>query len=465
MIENPPKTIGCNGNTRTSRMQSVMNRASHSILIVDDEIGTRDSLSAILRSEGYVTASVASAKEAMEKARTRFFDLMLLDIRLPDTDGTQLLSHFQKVAPETIKIVITGYASIENAAQALNIGADSYLTKPLDPDSLLKTIKDKLQEREQNEKITAKRLADWVKLRVLKTQSSDFQGFLEKTAKELALFGMTNTQAKIYIGLNALGVASASEIASLSEVRREEVYRVMPELEKLGLVTRKLGTPRRFLAIEVKAALETLIKAKRKAMEEEITNLMRKKVELIAQLKTTTRLRPEEEDSSTEVFSEHMSVLAKLVQMIKKAKRRIMLVSSLDQVGTVLVRKIEKTMKMGKNRVSTQIIIDDSWLSETRLLKLMRSKMADKQIELRHVEVLPFNLLIVDEEEAIWGEFQPRNAGSKTFLTNDQTQIGLVKAAFNNLWMQSQKVDESLDLLVGENKTSATSEGERGAHI
>ena len=441
-----------------------MNRASPSILIVDDEIGTRDSLSAILQSKGYVTASVASAKEAMEKARTRFFDLMLLDIRLPDTDGTQLLSHFQKAAPETIKIVITGYASIENAAQALNIGADSYLTKPLDPDSLLKTIKDKLQEREQNEKITAKRLADWVKLRVLKTQSSDFQGFLEKTAKELALFGVTNTQAKIYIGLNALGVASASEIASLSEVRREEVYRVMPELEKLGLVTRKLGTPRRFLAIELKMALKTLIETKRKAMEEETANLMRKKVELIAQLKTTTRLRPEE-DSSTEVFSEHVSALAKLVQMIKKAKRRIMLVSSLDQVGTVLVRKIEKTVEMNQNQISTQIITDNSWLNETRLLKFMRSKMADKQIELRHVEVLPFNLLIVDEEEAIWGEFQPRNAGSKTFLTNDQTQIGLVKMAFDNLWGQSQKVDESLDLLVGENKTSATSESQRGAHI
>jgi hypothetical protein len=91
--------------------------------------------------------------------------------------------------------------------------------------------------------------------------------------------------------------------------------------------------------------------------------------------------------------------------------------------------------------------------------------MADKQIELRHVEMLPFNLLIVDEEEAIWGEFQPRNAGSKIFLTNNQTQISLVKMAFNNLWMQSQRVDESSDLFVGENKTSATSEGERGAHI
>jgi sugar-specific transcriptional regulator TrmB len=287
---------------------------------------------------------------------------------------------------------------------------------------------------------------------------------LEKTAKELGLFGVTNTQAKIYIGLNVLGVASASEIAFLSEVRREEVYRVMPQLEKIGLVTRKLETPRRFLAIEVKSAFETLISIKRKAMEKEITNLRQKKVKLIAQLKTTTKSKTEEQ-SSTEVFSEHMSVMAKLVQMIKKARRRIMLVSPLDEVGKVLVRKIEKTIEMGKNQISTQIIIDHSWLNETNTLKLMRSKMADKQIELRHVEMLPFNLLIVDEEEAIWGEFQPGNAGSKVFLTNSKAQIGLVKMAFDNLWMQSEKVDGSLNLFVGENKTSAASEGERGAHV
>jgi sugar-specific transcriptional regulator TrmB len=275
---------------------------------------------------------------------------------------------------------------------------------------------------------------------------------------------VTNTQAKIYIGLSVLGVASASEIASLSEVRREEVYRVMPELERIGLVTRKLETPRRFLAIEVKTALETLINVKRKAMEKEITNLRQKKVELITQLKTTTKSKTEEQ-SSTEVFSEHTSVMAKLVQMIKKARRRIMLVSSLDGLGTVLVRKIDKTIEMGKNQINTQIIIDDSWLSETNTLKLMRSKMADKQIELRHVERLPFNLLVVDEGEAIWGEFQPGNVGSKVFLTNNKAQIDLVKMAFNNLWMQSQKGDESLNLFVGENKKNATSEGERKAHI
>lgn len=442
-----------------------MNRASPAVLIVDDEIGTRDSLSAILRSEGYTTTSVASAKEAMEKARTGFFDLLLIDIRLPDMEGTQLLLHFQKLAPETIKIMVTGYPSIENVSQALNVGADAYLTKPLDPDSLLKTIKGKLQEREQREKITAKRLADWVKLRVAKAQSSEPQEFLEKTAKDFALFGVTRTQAKVYIGLSTLGVASASEVASLSKIRREEVYRTMPELEKLGLVTRKLGTPRRFSAIEVRTVLVNLTKTKRTAMEEEISRLEQKKDELIAKLKASTALKMEEKDDSIEAFSEQESVGVKLKQMIKSAKRRIMLAISLDQLGIMLLRKIEKTMKMSKNQINAQIIIDKPRLNETDISKLVRSKMADKQIELRHAEMLPFNLLIIDEEEAIWGEFQPRNASPKTFLSNDQTQIDLLKMAFANLWQQSQKVGKSLNLFMGENKTSAALESEGNAPI
>lgn len=442
-----------------------MNRASPSVLLVDDEMDTRDSLSATLRSEGYATTSVASAKEAMEKARTRFFDLLLLDIRLPDMEGTQLLSHFQKFAPETIKIMITGYPSIENISQAFNIGADAYLTKPLDPNNLLRTMKGKLQEREQKEDARAKILAELVRLRARRTQPSYFQEFLEKTAKEFALFGVTNTQAKIYIGLNALGVASASEIASLSKIRREEIYRTMPELEKLGLVTRKLGTPRRFSAIDVRTALVNLIKTKRKAMGEEISRLRQKKDELITKVKTSTALKMEEKDGSIEAFSEQESVLVKLKQMIKSAKRRIILAISLDQLGTMLLRKIEKTMKMSKNQINAQIIIDESGLNETHISKLLRSNMADKQIELRHAEMLPFNLLIIDEEEAIWGEFQPRNARPKTFLSNDQTQIDLLRMAFANLWQQSQKVGKSLTLFMGENKTSAALESEGNAPI
>ena len=432
-----------------------MKRASHAILIVDDEIETRNSLSAVLQSKGYVAESAASAKEAIEKAKTKFFDILLLDMRLPDMEGPQLLEHFQRSTPETIKIIITGYPSIENASRALNIGADSYLTKPIDPDSLLKTIEGKLKERKRRERITAERLADWVRRRARNAQLFEFQEFLEKTAKELALFGVTETQAKIYVGLNALGVASVSEIASLSKIRREEVYRMMPKLERCGLVTRKLGTPRRFSATEAKSALDILTKEKVKAMEEEISNLRQKKFELIAHLKTGSILKMKgKDDDSIEAFFGQEQVILKLVQMLEKTERRILLVGSLDQLAMTLLRTIKQNVKMGKNHVSAKIITDESWLAHAHV----RSGIAKKQAEIRHIEMLPFNLLIIDEKEAMWGGFQFENEHSKTFLTNSPMQIGILKRAFESLWQQSQKIDDSLNQFTAKYETIASKE-------
>jgi DNA-binding NtrC family response regulator len=256
------------------------------ILIVDDDECICKTLSAILQSEGYQTACATTAKEAIEKTKTQFFNLALLDIKLPDMEGTQLLAKLQEITPETIKIMITGYPSLKNAVEALNFGADSYIMKPIDPAELIKTIKNKLEAQKQTEKISKEKLATWIQSQARKAQTSNFQEFLEETATELTHFGLTKTQAKIYVTLLALGVASASEIAALSKIRREEIYRIIPELEKHGIITRKLKTPRKFSATKPETAIEILTKIKLKAMKEEIDNLKQKQAELTSRLKT-----------------------------------------------------------------------------------------------------------------------------------------------------------------------------------
>ena len=333
-----------------------MSSAARAILIVDDDEEVRQTLSGILQSQGYQVANAANASEAVKKARAQFFDLILLDIMLPDMEGTQLLSHFQNIAPETLKIIITGNPSLRTATEALNIGANSYLTKPIDPDLLLKTIEKKLREHDQQEKITGKRLTEWVKLRLRKAQSSEFEEFLERSAATLASFDMSKTQARIYIGLNSLGVASASEIASLTGIRREEVYRTMPELEKRGLVTRRFGSPRRFTAIKPSTALNILIKTRIKNMKEEASKLKNKKDELITQLEKTTYGIHEEEES-IEALSQHDNVLAKVTQMTKKAKQQIMLASSSEQLETMFLRNIIKIARTAPNQIMMRIII------------------------------------------------------------------------------------------------------------
>jgi DNA-binding response OmpR family regulator len=440
------------------KMQTEMSPAARAILIVDDDEEVRQTLSAILQSQGYQVANAANANEAVKKVRAQFFDLILLDIKLPDMEGTQLLLHFQNIAPETLKIIITGNPSLRTATEALNIGANSYLTKPIDPDLLLKTIERKLTEHDQQERITGKRLTEWVKLRLRKTQSSEFEEFLERSAATLASFDMSKTQARIYVGLNALGVASASEIASLTGIRREEVYRTMPELEKRGLITRRFGSPRRFTAIKPSIALKILVKTRIKDMKEEASKLKNKKDELISQLeKTTYGIHQEEE--SIEALSQQDNVLAKITEMTKKAKQQIVLASSFDQLETMFLRKIIKIARTATNQIMMRIIIGGPEpghpreLDDVHTLRIFRlPQIGEKKIDLRRVRALPFNLLMVDNEQAIWGEFQPADANRRILWTNDLTQIAILKMAFENLWLESEGIDGSLNSVVDEQK-------------
>jgi DNA-binding response OmpR family regulator len=409
------------------------------ILIVDDDESICKTLSAILQAEGYQTTTATTAKEAIEKAKTRFFNLALLDIKLPDMEGTQLLSQLQEITPETIKIMITGYPSLKNAVEALNFGADSYIMKPIDPAELIKTIKNKLEVQKQAEKITKEKLAAWIQSQARKAQTSNFQEFLEETAAELTHFGLTKTQAKIYITLLALGVASASEIAALSEIRREEIYRIIPEMEKHGIITRKLKTPRKFAATKPETAIQVLTKIKLKTMKEEIDKLKQKQAELVSRLKTT-ELPIERENCSVEVLSQRDSAFVKLRDMAKNAKNQIDIVTPLQNLTIIYVNRPRKLMEKVLKSVKMRILTEDCELDVFTKKILQFSEANDNPIELRQVEKLPFNLLIVDDKEAMRGETRPKNEDSPIFWTDDPTQISILKASFESLWQKSSNI-------------------------
>ena len=141
-----------------------------SILIVDDNESILETLSAILEEKGYRTDTAKNGGEAIEKAKTNFYNLALLDIRLPDIDGTQLLTEIEETTPRMVKIMITGYAALENAVEALNLGADAYIMKPVDPENLLKTINEKLKTQRKAEKMSQKKVAEWIETRARKLE-------------------------------------------------------------------------------------------------------------------------------------------------------------------------------------------------------------------------------------------------------------------------------------------------------
>jgi DNA-binding NtrC family response regulator len=117
-----------------------------SILVVEDEEAQRSLLEGLLTKEGYIARAAGDGKTALDTFRNDTFEIVLLDYKLPDTDGLTLLKAFKEMNPEVEVIMITAFGSIENAVTALKAGAFEYLTKPIDLDDLLFKIK-KVEER------------------------------------------------------------------------------------------------------------------------------------------------------------------------------------------------------------------------------------------------------------------------------------------------------------------------------
>ena len=150
-----------------------MEDVKKSILVVDDDRAILKSAKAILKLEGYHVDTVETGQEAIERSKAQFYNLALLDIKLPDMEGTELLAKIQSTLPKMMTIMITGFPSVDNAIDALNLGADTYLVKPIDAEKLLKVVKEKLTEQEKAERMSEDGVKEWIKTRVQKLKANN----------------------------------------------------------------------------------------------------------------------------------------------------------------------------------------------------------------------------------------------------------------------------------------------------
>jgi len=136
-----------------------------SILVVDDDETVLLVFKEILLSKGYRVDTAETGTEAIEKSKTRYYNLALLDIRLPDMSGTELLTKMHEAKPKMVKIIVTGYSSLDYAIEAVNKGADAYLTKPVKPDSLLKVVEEKMRKQEEADRMTKGKVTKYIETR------------------------------------------------------------------------------------------------------------------------------------------------------------------------------------------------------------------------------------------------------------------------------------------------------------
>lgn len=145
------------------------------ILVIDDEESIRKTISLTLQHAGYVVETAENGRQAVEKSEVNFYNLALIDIRLPDMEGTELLTALKETTPRMVKIILTGFPGLQNAVTAINKGVDAYLIKPVNPSELLRVVNEQLEKQKQEMAYSQEKVAEFVETRFkeLETQEHD----------------------------------------------------------------------------------------------------------------------------------------------------------------------------------------------------------------------------------------------------------------------------------------------------
>lgn len=190
------------------------------ILIVDDEPGVAVTLQAVLEQEGYQVMAALTAAEAQRLIASHTFDAALLDVRIDEADGLDLLAELRERQPDCGAIMLTGYASLESAVRAIRHGAYDYLTKPCDLEELKLTVA-RAVERAMLTRQLKERLAELEQANAtIRTLNEDLQRRVEAATAELT-----------------------HKVAELSETTRrlEEAQRLREEF--ISMVVHEIGQP------------------------------------------------------------------------------------------------------------------------------------------------------------------------------------------------------------------------------
>ena len=144
------------------------------ILVIDDDESIRKLMAHMLAREGYQVDTAASGNEAIQKTKSNFYNLAIIDIRLPDMEGTALLTLMQDTVPKMVKIILTGYPALNSAIDAVNKGADGYTTKPIiDNAEFLRKIKEHLRKQDESNRYNEEKVAEFVESRIKQLDAKD----------------------------------------------------------------------------------------------------------------------------------------------------------------------------------------------------------------------------------------------------------------------------------------------------
>jgi DNA-binding NtrC family response regulator len=195
--------------------------SSGSVLIIDDEAAIRESLQTLLELEGYAVEAAPSGEEGLARMGDHSFDLVLLDLALPDRNGMELLAEIHGQDPQLPIVMITAYGTVENAVKAMQSGAANFIQKPWDNEKLLADVRAAIARRRAEE--------ENVQLKRALKQRYNFESIVGKSEPMLKIFDLvgqvaTSRSTVLLQGESGTGKELIAKAIHLNSPRRDRPF-------------------------------------------------------------------------------------------------------------------------------------------------------------------------------------------------------------------------------------------------
>ncbi len=254
--------------------------------------------------------------------------------------------------------------------------------------------------------------------------------------------GLSPNQAKVYQTILKLGSATVVQIAKSSSVRREDVYKVLPTLEKMGLAEKLLGKPAVIRATPVAGALTSLILDEKVKSDERIAS-MKLKFQELSKAKWVQPITVGDEESLYALIPEGKAVIAKFGILVVSSKISIFWIASLKETSHVTSLLFAEIKKAIHNKVNVKVIVENTPLDKSQQKKLQDTLNIESiNIRFHHQPLNRF--AVFDEREAmISTSGKTKSEDTSALWTTDTNLIGVLSGYFETAWSESEELKQT----------------------
>jgi sugar-specific transcriptional regulator TrmB len=248
--------------------------------------------------------------------------------------------------------------------------------------------------------------------------------------------GLSLTQARVYLAILKLEKTTVGNLAKFSRIRREEVYRILPKLEKMGLVEEILGKPTEIRVTPIKDAFTFLVEEEKKKFDERLSGLTStlKKLSL-----KDWRQPPPEEESIYILIAERKPILAKTSGLIRDSKKEVALISDKARMAPILYQFLDELKQAIKNGAQIRLIFEgDS--TDISIKENVKKLIHGASVHVKFHRKPLNHFIISDDAEAVITSSTESGLGeSPSLWTNNSNLIGALRVGFEYGWKEAKK--------------------------